>query len=87
MFKTVEIEFNLTGEEMALGLWEMDCDEQANFLAELSRLYRFNKVDFLAQLQYVADEINCGADVYGKASIVRLLETVLDYVKGEKEAE
>lgn len=88
MIKNVEVEINFTGEEMALGLWEMDCDEQANFLAELSRLYRFNKVDFLAQLQYVADEVNCGAEsvIYNKALIVRMLEEVLDYVKGDGEA-
>ena len=86
MIKNVDVEINFTGEEMTLGLWEMDCVEQAEFFSELSRLYRFNKMDFLKQLQYVADEINCGQDVYGKASIVRMLETVLNYLKEEGEA-
>lgn len=81
MKKNIEIELELTSEELALNLWEMDDVEQAEFLFELSRLYRFNKMDFLKQLRYVADEINCEVDIYDKALIIRTLETILEYIK------
>ena len=83
MIKNVEVEFNPTPDELVKEIWEWDAEQQANFLYELAYLYRFHISDFLTQLQFVSDEINCEDDAYNKASIVRLLETVLEYVKGE----
>lgn len=87
MIKNIEVEFKPSGEEMANELWQMDCGQQADFLYEVARILKFNSSLFLTQLQYVADEINNGADIYNKASIVRMLEKVLEYVKGEGESE
>ena len=81
MIKKVEVEFKPSGEELANELWEMDCRQQAEFLYELSRTKRITPSLFLIQLQYVADEINDSADVYNKASIVRMLEIILEYIK------
>lgn len=83
MIKTIEFEFKPTPEELAEELLEMDCGKQADFLCEVARELRFSNSLFLTQLQYVADEINKEEDFYGKVSIVRMLETVLEYVKGE----
>ena len=85
MIKNVEVEFNPTPDELVKEIWEWDAEQQANFLYELAYFYRFHIPDFLVQLQYVSDEINCEDDAYHKALIVRMLETVLNYVKGEGE--
>lgn len=82
MIKSIEVEFNPTPDELAKEIWEWDAEQQANFLYELAYLYRFNIADFLIQLQYVSDEINCEDDAYHKELIVRMLESVLEYVKG-----
>lgn len=84
MKKKVDLDIEVSVEDMVKELWGFDAVEQSNFLYELARLYRFNIAPFLQQLQYVADEINCKADEYGKDLIVRMLEIVLDYLKGEK---
>lgn len=86
MIKYIEVEFKPSAEELVNELWQMDCGQQAEFLYELARVFRIDSSLFLTQLQYVADRINDGTDVYYKASIVRLLETVLEYIK-EGEAE
>lgn len=86
MIKHIVVEFKPSAEELVNELWEMDCGQQAEFLYELSRTQRITPSLFLTQLQYVADEINNAEDVYNKASIVRMLETVLEYIKeGEHE--
>lgn len=86
MIKEIEVEFNPTPEELVKEIWEeWDEEQQADFLYELARLYNNRETNFLTQLQYVSDEINNKDDVYNKASIVRMLETVLEYVKEEGE--
>lgn len=85
MKKQIDIELNITPNELAKELWDMDSLEQADFLCEVARLFRFNRNDFLFQLQAVSDVLNIGEDTYGKASIIRLVETLLEYVKGGEE--
>ena len=84
MKKKIDVDIEISAEDMAKELWSFDAVEQSNFLYELARLYKFNIAPFLQQLQSVADEINCESDEYGKDLIVRMLETVLDYLKDEK---
>ena len=87
MIKEIEVEFNPTPDELAKEIWEeWDEEQQADFLYELAYLYRKREKNFLTQLQYVSDEINGKDDVYDKATIVRMLETILEYVKGEGES-
>ena len=84
MIKNVEVEFEPTPDELAKEICEWDAEQQANFLYELAYLYRFHVPDFLTQLQAISDEINCEDDAYNKALIVRILETVLKYIKAEE---
>ena len=84
MKKNVEIELCLDPEELVSELWQMSDKEQANFLCELTRIHRFQKNDFLMQLQFLSDEINNEEDAYGKEAIVKTLETILEYVKVEE---
>jgi len=84
MKKNVEIDLCLDADELVSELWSMSDKEQANFLCELARIYRFKKSDFLMQLQCVADELNNEEDAYGKELIIRTLETILDYLKGDE---
>lgn len=84
MKKKIDLDIEVSAEDMAKEFWGFDSVEQSNFLHELARLYKFNMTPFLQQLQYVADEINCESDEYGKDLIVRMLETVLDYLKAAK---
>lgn len=84
MKKQIDIDIKVSAEDMVKELWSFDAVEQANFLYEIARLYKFNIAPFLQQLQSVADEINCESDEYGKDLIVRMLETVLGYLKEEK---
>jgi hypothetical protein len=84
MKKKIDVDVEISAEDMVNELWSFDAVEQSNFLYELARLYKFNIAPFLQQLQSVADEINCESDEYGKDLIVRMLETVLDYLKEEK---
>lgn len=83
MIKNIEVEFKPSAEEMANELWQMDCEEQASFLYEVARVLRKSPSLFLTQLQYIANKINDPADAYYKASIVMMLENVLDYIKEE----
>ena len=85
MKKTIEVEVCLAPDELASELCNMCDKEQANFLCELARIYRFKKSDFLMQLQFVADELNNEEDAYGKELIIRTLETILSYLKGNEE--
>lgn len=87
MIKNIEVEFKPTGEELADELCQMDCGQQADFLCELARNLKFNLVPFLAQLQSVADELNCEDDIYSKNLIIRMLKTTLDYIEGEEDNE
>lgn len=86
MKKKIDLDIEVSAEDMVKELWGFDAVEQSNFLYELARLYRFNIAPFLQQLQYVADEINCESDEYGKGLIVKMLETVLDYLKEEQKS-
>ena len=84
MIKNVEVDFKPSSEEIAEELWSMNCDEQATFLVEVARILKYDAPSFLKQLQNVADAINYGEDVCYKASIIRMLETVLEYIKAEE---
>jgi hypothetical protein len=83
MKKNVEVEVCLHPDELASELWDMSDKEQADFLCELARIHRFKKNDFLMQLQFLSDEINNEEDAYGKEAIVKSLETILEYLKGD----
>lgn len=83
MKKNVEVEINFSGEDMAEELWRCTIQEQASFLFELARMYRFDSPNFLLQLEYLSDEINS----YGtpaKDLVVGILERALEYIKGEE---
>ena len=86
MKKTIEIEMYLNATEVADEIWNWDCEEQAEFLSQLALLYKYNKADFLAQVQYVADELNNNPSVYNNDFIVKALEAVLDAIKGTGDA-
>lgn len=81
MKKKVDIDVEITPEEMVQEMWDYDCEQQAQFLSELARLYKYNLTDFLAQLEYVSDELDWDG-VYNRAEIVKVLETILEYIKG-----
>lgn len=81
----IEIELNIAPDELAQELWKMDSLDQATFLCEMARIFRFNKSAFYSQMQEVSDELNNASDSYGKVSIIRLVETLLEYVKGGAE--
>lgn len=84
MKKNVEVEIDISGEEMAKELWRFDTVEQASFLNELTRIYRLNYSDFLMQLEYLSDEINNSQNTYGKDLIIMVLEKVLEYIRGDE---
>ena len=82
MKKTVEIVVCPNAYDIAEEIWNWDCEEQAKFLSQLAFLYKYNKVDFLAQVRYIADEMNNNPSVYNKDLIVKTLEEVLTAIKG-----
>lgn len=86
MKKQIDIELNITPYELAKELWEMDASDQAAFLCELAKIFRYNKNDFYSQLWEVCHELNKEGS-YWKASIIRLVETLLEYVKGGNDNE
>lgn len=85
MKKNVEVEIDISGEDLAKELWRFDAVEQARFLLELARIFRFNISDFSMQLDYLSDEIKNSYDTSEKYLIVRTLEKVLEYIKREEE--
>lgn len=85
MIKKIEVEFKLSGEELSEELWRMDCDEQATFLCEVARILKGDTSCFLNQLLNISDVFNYGKEARNKASVIRMLETVLEYIKEEGE--
>ena len=85
MKKNVKIEIDISGKDMAKELWGSDAIEQASFLIELARIFRFNAFDFLMQLDYLSDEIKNSYDTSEKCLIIRVLEKVLEYIRGDEE--
>lgn len=83
MIKSIEVEFNPTPDELAKEIWEWDAEQQANFLYELAYLY--NRCMSDERLQRLSEELNWEEGGYNKPSIVNMLETILEYVKGEGE--
>ena len=85
MKKNVEVELDISGEDMAKELWHFNTVEQMSFLLELARIYRFNLSDFSMQLEYLSDEINSSYYTSEKDAIIRVLEKVLEYIRGDEE--
>ena len=82
MKKNVEVEINISGEDLAKELWRSDAVEQANFLLELARIYRFYLPNFLMQLDLMSDELK---DKIDKDLIIRVLEHALEFIRGEED--
>lgn len=87
MKKEIEVEIKPSGEELAEELWSMDDNEQAEFLCEVARTLENNVSSFHHQLLNISDVVNYGKMAPKKASIIKMLETVLEYIKEEGEAE
>lgn len=84
MKKNVEVEIDISGKDMAKELWQSDAIEQASFLNELARIFRSNIPDFSMQLDYLSDEIKNSYSTSDKKLIIRVLEKVLEYIRGEE---
>jgi hypothetical protein len=82
MKKNVEVEINISGEDLAKELWNSDAVEQANFLLELARIYRFYLPNFLMQLDLMSDELK---DKIDKDLIIKVLEHALEFIRGEED--
>lgn len=85
MKKNVEVEIDISGKDMAKELWQYDAIEQASFLIELARIFRSNIPDFSMQLDYLSDEIKNSYSTSDKKLIIRTLEKVLEYIRGDEE--
>ena len=85
MKKYVEVEIDFSGKDMARELLSSDEIEQADFLLELARTYRFNLSEFSKQLEHLSYEIKNSYDMCDKTLIIKVLEKVLEYIRGDEE--
>ncbi len=83
MKKNIEVEVELNADEVVSEMWAWDSEEQSDFLKALALLYKYNRVDFLYQLQSISEEINSAPNAYNKDLIVKVLSTTLEYILGE----
>lgn len=77
MKKIVEVDVNLTPEEIAKIIWHMDAAEQIDLLCELMEVDELIKI--LSQLQEMRYELEC-RDSDDKTALKNFIKTIYEYL-------
>ena len=79
--QTVEVEIEPTPCDLAQAIWEMDAEEQLDFLYALAEVAPLNKI--LAQMQAIRDDMKAsGLD--SDMKIKAFVRDLYDYICGEE---
>lgn len=83
--RLVPVDIEPTPQEIAKEIWLMYDTEQVDMLLALSRIYDEHTSDFLMQLSYIESVINKELTQEEKTKIIHMFESILEYLKEEKE--
>lgn len=82
MKRNIEVDLHINPRELEEELWGMDSVEQTDLLLAMSQRYRRESYKVLMQLQNIHDEFVEGLNDEERSVVVRLFETILEYLKG-----
>ena len=85
MLIEISQEIEPTPREIADEVWSMNCNRQAELLAHLADIYESDHYHVLMQMEYIVESINGMYDDAKALQIERILEELLDRVKGRAE--
>ena len=83
MKKQIEVEIDLTAEEIAEMIWDMDSVQQARLLVSLGKIKREHPAGCAFQLEDVKEKL-AGKTIDEKNAVIAFVEQVLDYVEEAK---
>ena len=75
------MDFHINPRELEEELWEMDSVEQTDLLLAMSQRYKREPHKVLMQMQSIHDEFVAGLYDEERSDVVRLFETILEYLK------
>lgn len=82
MKRSISVEINPTPSELEESLWNMDSEEQIQFLKCLVDRYKSNHYRVLMQMQAIQDDLD-SIDKTERKEIIGVLEQFLLYAKGD----
>lgn len=82
MKRNIEVDLHIMPRELEEELWGMDSVEQTDLLLAMSQRYRRESYKVLMQMQNIHDEVFAGLNDEERSDVVRLFETILEYLKG-----
>lgn len=82
MKRNIDVDLHITPRELEEELWGMDSVEQTDLLLAMSQRYKRDSYKVLMQLQNIHDEFVTGLYEEERNDVVRLFETILEYLKG-----
>lgn len=85
MLIEISKEIEPTPREIADELWGMNSNRQAEFFAHLADIYESDVYHALMQMEYIVESISGMYDDAKVLQIERMLEELLDRVKGRAE--
>lgn len=83
MKRNIEVDFHIMPRELEEELWGMGSVEQTDLLLAMSQRYKRESYKVLMQLQNIHDEFVEGLNDEERSDVVRLFETILEYLRGE----
>lgn len=83
MKRSISVEINPTPSELEEALWDMDSEEQIQFLKCLVDRYKSNHYRVLMQMQAIQDDLD-SMDKTERKEIIGVLEQFLLYAKGDE---
>ena len=82
MKRSISVEINPTPSELEEALWNMDSEEQIQFLKYLVDRYKSNRFRVLMQMQAIEDDLD-SIDKTERNEIIGMLEQFLLFAKGD----
>lgn len=82
MKRSISVEINPTPSELEEALWDMDSEEQIQFLKCLVDRYNSNHYRVLMQMQAIQDDLD-SIDKTERKEIIEVLEQFLLFAKGD----
>lgn len=83
MKRSISVEINPTPSELEEALWNMDSEEQIQFLKHLSYRYKSTRYLVLMQMQAIQDDLDSLIDKTERKEIIEVLEQFLLFAKGD----
>lgn len=83
MKRSISVEINPTPSELEEALWNMDSEEQIQFLKCLVDRYKSNHYRVLMQMQAIENDLD-SIDKTERKEIIGVLEQFLLYAKGDE---